>query len=110
MFLMDGDVNSRIKCTLANWTGVAYKIPRTELDRCKEREDLKWCGVYFLFGISDETGKNIAYIGQAGMRKNGEGILNRLYEHKRNPETIPLPDILPRKRKVNLRNLSIMQS
>ena len=26
------------------------------------------------------------YIGQAGARKNGEGILNRLYEHKRNPE------------------------
>lgn len=86
LFLMDGDSNGRIKCTLANWTGVAYKIPRTELDRCKEREDLKWSGVYFLFGTSDETGKNIAYIGQAGVRKNGEGILNRLYEHKRNPE------------------------
>lgn len=26
------------------------------------------------------------YIGQAGARKNGEGILNRLQEHKRNPE------------------------
>lgn len=86
LFLMDGDANGRIKCTLANWTGVAYKIPRTELDRCKEREDFKWSGVYFLFGTSDETGKSIAYIGQAGVRKNGEGILNRLYEHKRNPE------------------------
>lgn len=86
LFLMDGDSNGRIKCTLANWTGVAYKIPRTELDRCKEREDLKWSGVYFLFGTSDETGKGIAYIGQAGVRKNREGILNRLYEHKRNPE------------------------
>lgn len=86
LFLMDGDANGRIKCTLANWTGVAYKIPRTELDRCKEREDLKWSGVYFLFGTSDETGKSIAYIGQAGARKNGEGILNRLYEHKRNPD------------------------
>ena len=43
-------------------------------------------GVYFLFGVSDETGKGIVYIGQAGARKNGEGILNRLMEHKRNPE------------------------
>ncbi|MBD5113544.1 MAG: GIY-YIG nuclease family protein [Ruminococcaceae bacterium] len=86
LFLMDGDANGRIKCTLANWTGVAYKIPRTELDRCKEREDLKQSGVYFLFGTSDETGNSIVYIGQAGIRKNGEGILNRLYEHKRNPE------------------------
>lgn len=86
LFLMDGDANRRIKCTLANWTGVAYKIPRTELDKCKERDDLKQSGVYFLFGTSDDTGKDVVYIGQAGARKNGEGILNRLQEHKRNPE------------------------
>lgn len=86
LFLMDGDATGRIKCTLANWTGLAYKIPRTELDKCKERDDLKQSGVYFLFGTSDETGKGVVYIGQAGARKNGEGILNRLQEHKRNPE------------------------
>lgn len=86
LFLMDGEASGRIKCTLANWTGVAFKIPRTELDRCKDRDDLKQSGVYFLFGASDKTGKNVVYIGQAGARKNGEGILNRLQEHKRNPE------------------------
>ncbi|MCD8133804.1 MAG: GIY-YIG nuclease family protein [Clostridiales bacterium] len=86
LFLMDGEANGRIKCTLANWTGIAYKIPRTELDKCKERDDLKQSGVYFLFGTSDETGQGVVYIGQAGARKNGEGILNRLQEHKRNPE------------------------
>lgn len=83
---MDGTANGRIKCTLANWTGVAYKIPRTELDKCKERDDLKQSGVYFLFGTSDQTGENVVYIGQAGARKNGEGILFRLQEHKRNPD------------------------
>ena len=86
LFLMDGEATGRIKCTLANWTGVAYKIPRTELEKCKDREDLKQSGVYFLFGISDDSGKDMVYIGQAGSRKNGEGILNRLQEHKRNPE------------------------
>lgn len=86
LFLMDGDANGRMKCTLANWTGVAYKIPRTELDNCKERDDLKQSGIYFLFGNSEETGDSVVYIGQAGARKNGEGILNRLQEHKRNPE------------------------
>lgn len=86
LFLMDGDASGRIKCTLANWTGVAYKIPRTEIEKCKNREDLKWSGVYFLFGVSDDTGENIAYIGQAGIRKNSEGILYRLMEHKRNPD------------------------
>lgn len=86
LFLMDGTASGRIKCTLANWTGVAYKIPRTELDKCKARDDLKQSGVYFLFGTSDQTGENIVYIGQAGARKNGEGILNCLQEHKRNPD------------------------
>jgi len=86
LFLMDGDPSGRIKCSLANWTGVAYKIPRTELDKCKERDDLSQSGVYFLFGTSDQTGENVVYIGQAGVRKNGEGILYRLQEHKRNPD------------------------
>jgi len=40
LYLMDGSPTGRIKCTLANWTGVAYKIPRTELDKCKGRDDL----------------------------------------------------------------------
>ena len=26
LFLMDGTATGRVKCTLANWTGVAYKI------------------------------------------------------------------------------------
>lgn len=83
---MDGTPNGRIKCTLANWTGVAYKIPRTELDKCRDRADLSQSGVYFLFGTSEETEENVVYVGQAGVRKNGEGILCRLIEHKRNPD------------------------
>ena len=86
LFLMDGEASGRIKCTLANWAGLAYKIPRIELDKCKDRDDLKQSGVYFLFGKSEELEKGIVYIGQAGARKNGEGILNRLQEHKRNPK------------------------
>jgi hypothetical protein len=90
LFLMDGEPSGRIKCTLANWTGVAYKIPRTELEKCKGRTDLSQSGVYFLFGTSDQdeqqTTENVVYIGQAGIRKNGEGILVRLQEHKKNPD------------------------
>lgn len=86
LFLLDGTSSGIIKCSLANWTGIAYKIPRTKLDECRTREDLKQSGVYFLFGSSDITGKDVVYIGQAGARKNGEGILNRLQEHRRNPD------------------------
>ena len=83
VFLMDGDSSGRIKCTLSNWTGVAYKIPRIELEKCKDRKELKQSGVYFLFGVSDDN-EDFVYIGKAGSRNNGEGILDRLQEHNRN--------------------------
>ncbi len=86
LFLMDASPTGRIKITLANWTGVAYKIPRTELEKCKDIDILKQSGVYFLFGTSYDTGESVVYIGQAGVRKNGEGLLYRLHEHKRNPD------------------------
>lgn len=86
IFLMDETANGRIKCTLANWTGIAYRIPRVDLDLCKERNDLKQSGIYFLFCASDETSEQIIYIGQAGTRKNGEGILYRLQEHRKNTD------------------------
>jgi len=85
-FLMDSIPSGRIKCTIANWTGVAYRIPRTELEKCKERDDLKQSGVYFLFGEDEDTGNIVVYVGQAGVRKNGEGILYRLQEHRRNTD------------------------
>lgn len=84
-FLMDDTPNGRIKCTLANWTGVAYKIPRVKLVDCKSIEYLKQSGVYFLFSKGDND-KPLVYVGQAGTRKNGEGILNRLSEHHASPK------------------------
>ena len=72
VYLMDGDATGRMKATIANWTGVAYRIPRTALDLCKDRDDLKQSGVYFLFGIDDQSGDNVVYIGQAGARKTAK--------------------------------------
>lgn len=83
LFLMDGKVAGRVKCTLANWTGVAYKIPRTMIKEARSIGYLNQTGVYFLLGSSEESDKPVAYIGQAGIRKNGEGILCRLEEHLR---------------------------
>lgn len=61
--LMDGESRGRIKCTLAAWTGAAFKISRTALDQCKNRDELKQSGEYFLLGMSDETGRSTVYIG-----------------------------------------------
>lgn len=82
IFLMDGEVTGRIKCTLPGWSGLAYKIPRTYLDKSKDREHLKQSGVYFLFG-KNNADEDAVYIGQAGIRKNGEGVLFRVSEHLR---------------------------
>ena len=83
LFLMESDVTSSIKCTLSNWTGVVYKIPRSRLtsDVIKQRQHLKNSGIYFLIGESTEENKSIVYVGQAGNRKNDEAVLSRLLEH-----------------------------
>lgn len=86
LFLMDGTPDGRIKCSIPNWTGVAYKVSRTALELCKSRDDFKHSGIYFLFGRSEIEDRQVAYIGQADVRKNGGGILQRLLEHERNPD------------------------
>lgn len=81
LLLIDGDGAGRIQAQLDNWTGVAYKIPKLLLSECKERSELKHCGVYFLFGEDKLAGKPIAYVGQVRERKNGESLLARFSEH-----------------------------
>lgn len=85
MFLMDGEASGRIKASISNWIGLGYKIPRSRLSECTEVNELTQSSVYFLFGQSS-SGKNPVYIGQAGIRKNGKGILSRLMEHDANPD------------------------
>lgn len=79
LFLLDGDPSGRIKCSSVSRTGIAYKIPRTALDKCKDLDILKHSGVYFLFG-TDKADNAVVYIGQAGVRKNGKGLLLRVQE------------------------------
>jgi len=90
IFLIDGNSTGRIKCTMQNWTGIAYKIPRFKLEDSKTSpssssiaKHLEQTGIYFLLG-QDENGNQIIYVGQAGVRKNGRGLLGRLLEHKNN--------------------------
>jgi len=86
MFLIDGDINGLIKSSISGRTDVLYKVPRTQIEKFKNRPEATHSGVYILFGESAKTGKPLAYIGQAGTRKNGSGIITRLMEHARNPK------------------------
>lgn len=80
LFLLDGEVTGRTKCTLANWTGVVYKIPRVLLSESKDIPALNQSSIYMLFGTNDND-EPMVYIGQAGIRKNDKGVLLRLMEH-----------------------------
>lgn len=75
LFLMDGTPSGRWTCELSNWTGKAYKIPRTKLKECANRAELNQAGVYFLLGRDDETGTPRVYIGEA------ENVFSRLCQH-----------------------------
>ena len=81
LFLLDGTAGGRIKCTITGRTGIILKIPRKDLSKCNGLDALKSDGVYFLLGTAD--GRQKIYVGQAGSRKNGKGLLNRLNEHNR---------------------------
>lgn len=74
-FLIDGTANGRWTCELSNWTGKAYKIPRTYINHCDDREDLTNTGVYFLFGTNDDTDRQQVYIGET------ENIIARIKQH-----------------------------
>lgn len=72
---MDGFPEGRISCELSNWTGKAYRIPRSCV-REFNNDDLSKAGVYILFGKTDDPDKEgVAYIGEA------DGIRKRLEQH-----------------------------
>ncbi len=76
LFLMDGEADGRWSCELSNWTGKAYKIPRSMVSDSKDRKDLDTTGVYLLFGRADSSSeKNRVYIGEA------ESLYGRLKQH-----------------------------
>jgi len=76
MFLIDGDPSGRLTCELSNWTGLAYRIPRTEVKKCLDRPNLNSTGVYMLFGRNVDD-KEAVYIGEA------EEVYTRLQSHLR---------------------------
>lgn len=73
LFLMDGEIDGRIKCDISNSNIVAYKIPKNKLKDCKENIEIGYSGVYILFGEKD--GEICAYIGES------ENVYKRLVQH-----------------------------
>lgn len=73
LFLMDGEIDGRIKCDISNSNIVAYKVPKNKLKECKDNREMSYSGVYLLFGEKD--GENCAYIGES------ENVYKRVVQH-----------------------------
>lgn len=55
--------DGRIKCTSGSGVEIVFRIPRKSLAACKEREELRHGGIYFLFGERD--GRQMIYVGHS---------------------------------------------
>ena len=70
------------KCTIKNWIGVVYIVPRTLIGVGKQIDNLNRSGVYLLLGTTEKD-EEAVYIGQADIRKNERGVLHRILEPHR---------------------------
>lgn len=73
-------MEGRVKCGLANWTGLAYKIPRDYFAQSDSIKETKNNGIYFMIGVDEESDQPAVYVGQARQRSNGQGLLGRIVE------------------------------
>ena len=83
MFMIDGTIDSAIKCTESNWTGIVLRVPRQKLDEYRNRPEMKQSSIYLLFGTNEKTQEPTIYIGQASERALGTGPYQRFQEHNK---------------------------
>ena len=80
IYLDDGSVSGIRHAEIVNWTGQAVSSPRTQIKSLSAREESKKPGVYFLFGVDEESGQDAVYIGEA------ENVFDRLQNHIANKD------------------------
>jgi len=76
LFLPFGDAKGVRTAEISNWSGKAIAAPRSDLEHFLAREELAKPGVYILLGADPDSGKQMAYIGEA------ESVADRLKQHK----------------------------
>lgn len=76
LFLPLGDPKRVRTAEISNWSGKAIAAPRSDLDLFLSRRELLQPGVYLLLGEDPESGKQVAYVGEA------EVVLDRIKQHR----------------------------
>jgi len=61
----NGNPNGLKIIEISGWTGKCFIIPRQNLKDLKDRGETNQPGLYFLFGINEETEEQIVYIGES---------------------------------------------
>ncbi|WP_029860862.1 GIY-YIG nuclease family protein [Vibrio parahaemolyticus] len=80
IYLDDGSISGIRHAEIVNWTGQAISSPRTQVKSLSSWDESKKPGVYFLFGIDEDSGNSAVYIGEA------ENVLDRLQSHIANKD------------------------
>lgn len=80
IYLDDGSVSGIRHAEIVNWTGQAVSSPRSKIKALASWEESKKPGVYFLFGVDEESGEDAVYIGEA------ENVFDRLQNHLANKD------------------------
>jgi len=80
IYLDDGSVSGIRHAEIVNWTGQAVSSPRSKIKEIALWEESKKPGVYFLFGVDEESGEDAVYIGEA------ENVFERLQNHLANKD------------------------
>lgn len=75
IYLADGSVTGIRHAEIMGWTGQALTVPRSKVKELSEWEESLKPGVYFLFGVNEETGNDAVYIGEA------EQVASRIQQH-----------------------------
>ncbi|MBO1223993.1 MAG: GIY-YIG nuclease family protein [Candidatus Scalindua sediminis] len=80
IYLDDGSVSGIRHAEIVNWTGQAVSSPRSKIKSLTSWSESKKPGVYFLFGVDEESGEDAVYIGEA------ENVFERLQNHLDNKD------------------------
>ena len=80
IYLDDGSVSGIRHAEIVNWTGQAVSSPRSKIKELVSWEESRKPGVYFLFGVDEESGDDAVYIGEA------ENVFDRLQNHLANKD------------------------
>ncbi|RYF31030.1 MAG: GIY-YIG nuclease family protein [Comamonadaceae bacterium] len=75
IYLSDGSVSGIRFGEIRNWTGQALACPRARFGSLKDWPEVRRPGIYFLFGVDEESGRDLVYVGEA------EVVLDRLTAH-----------------------------